>query len=623
MKRPVLILLTAGSIFALANPHAGGEKQAERKVAAVLRLDEVSAEEHRQALLAAPEIGLDPRTKSSNTLITVLSKAIQDGEDAVITGPDGGRISLKSLAQTDLALNLAPRLMLRRRDLEGLRILLGTHCRLGKETAEDLQALSRKLRVHLEASIPARSGDPRPNPAVLRKKLLQDAEQKDWLRPGAIPALQQLLMAENKPVRLLLVELLAQIKGKRSTEALVQRALFDLHPEVREAALTALRDRPPEEYETWLLEAFRYPWTPVVRHAAESLVALKRRESARLLVSLLDESDPAEPFEMRVGKSKIMVVRELVRVNHLANCMMCHAQSLNRSDLVRGAVPKEGEALPAPVTTPAYYERNSGSFVRADVTYLRQDFSVYQTVEDPGNWPAHQRYDYLVRLRRLTPSEVSAYRKFMSKIEDRPVSDQKRAIFSTLRGLTGKDLGSSVEAWKKHFGISALRTGPRTEGGTGTLAEQVSRLRDELLNAPASRQRELLREYQAAKGVQFTEALAAVIPRLEAGMQGRARAALAARLTRMTDGTLSSKLFDESPEVRAATARACGRKPARSLVPKLIDALKDKQTMVVEAAHESLRELTGQDFGPDKASSPEDQVRAAARWKAWWRKQGE
>jgi hypothetical protein len=44
------------------------------------------------------------------------------------------------------------------------------------------------------------------------------------------------------------------------------------------------------------------------------------------------------------------------------------------------------------------------------VTYLRQDFSVMMTVPDAHPWPELQRFDFLVRERKLTADEVEAYR---------------------------------------------------------------------------------------------------------------------------------------------------------------------------------------------------------------------
>jgi hypothetical protein len=54
------------------------------------------------------------------------------------------------------------------------------------------------------------------------------------------------------------------------------------------------------------------------------------------------------------------------------------------------------------------YLQATGDFVRADVTYLRQDFSALQPVEEPGAWPKVQRFDYLLRSRPLTPEEAAA-----------------------------------------------------------------------------------------------------------------------------------------------------------------------------------------------------------------------
>ena len=60
-------------------------------------------------------------------------------------------------------------------------------------------------------------------------------------------------------------------------------------------------------------------------------------------------------------------------------------------------VPSPDEPLP-PLSSLAYYESPGRDvpLIRANETYLRQDFSVTQPVEDSGPWPGFQRYDYLV-----------------------------------------------------------------------------------------------------------------------------------------------------------------------------------------------------------------------------------
>jgi hypothetical protein len=130
------------------------------------------------------------------------------------------------------------------------------------------------------------------------------------------------------------------------------------------------------------------------------LVALDDQESVPSLVALLDKPNPNTPFVNPEGKwSK----RELVRVNHMRNCVLCHAPSRSSMDLVRGLVPTPGKPIPV-----AYYQSRHGTFVRADVTYLKQDFSVMQHVADAAPWPYIQRFDYFVREREATPEEIVA-----------------------------------------------------------------------------------------------------------------------------------------------------------------------------------------------------------------------
>jgi hypothetical protein len=351
----------------------------------------------------------------------------------------------------------------------GLSMRMGVDCQFGKEHAENLQALSRYLRIILATAVPKngrRAGiDPRPDPEVLRKWLLEGQEEEEplpgmgslqanrsaevlrklrksaneWLHEEAVPALVQLLMAENKSVRLLLVELLAKNKHKSASVALAQRALYDLSAEVREAAVMALKDRPREEYRNCLMEGFRYPWAPVADHAAEALVALEDRDAVPELVNLLDKPDPAAPFKPEGSKAPL--VREMVRINHLGNCTLCHARSLASTDPVRGLVPARDQPLPSPGTVP-YYEGTQGSFIRADVTYLRQDFSVFQPVSQPGQWPANQRFDYVVRTRPQTLEEQI----FNSPAER---NAQRSAVLFVLRELTGRDAGGSTAAWRR------------------------------------------------------------------------------------------------------------------------------------------------------------------------------
>src|SRR5262249_27227169 len=151
--------------------------------------------------------------------------------------------------------------------------------------------------------------------------------------------------------------------------------------------------RPQHEFGHVLAEMLRYPLAQVADHAAEALATLEVRDALPDVIKMLDGPDPALFVYARHGKQSYPVAREVVRINHLGNCVLCHAPSTARNDLVRGAVPTPGQPLPAPATTPQYYETGA-LFVRADVTYLKQDFSVVQPVDSPKSWPTHQRFDY-------------------------------------------------------------------------------------------------------------------------------------------------------------------------------------------------------------------------------------
>jgi hypothetical protein len=217
--------------------------------------------------------------------------------------------------------------------------------------------------------------------------------------PGAVPALVQMLQAEPQPMRSLLVDALAQIDGQRATEALAMRAMTDLSPAVRQQACEALRARGCKSCRHLLLAGLRYPWAPVRAHAAEALVGLGDKEAVPDMVALLESPDANIKV---VAKDTPPVVRQLGRVNHLSNCKMCHPAGSGRTsdNPVPGAVPKPSKPLPPPARAGEYYLKGD-DFVRADVSFLRQDFSVTQKVPRHGVWPAEQRFDYMVRLAPL------------------------------------------------------------------------------------------------------------------------------------------------------------------------------------------------------------------------------
>lgn len=336
-----------------------------------------------------------------------------------------------------------------RPDRAGLPLRPAKDSTLESAAAQQLQAGALALRAQLFAA--SQGGDGRPDARKLREALTAPGEPgKKWLRPETVPALQQLLMAEDADLRQVLIDQLARIEGARAGAMLARNAIFDLNSEVRKSARTALAKRPHEEYQQVLLEGLRYPWPVVAKHAAEALAALGRREMVPTLVSLLEQPNPAAPFE-KPGK-KERHIREVVRINHLRNCVLCHAPSPKESDRVRGFVPPVDRPLPPPFTREYYANRRPGRFVRADVTYLQQDFSTPLLVENPGKWPALQRFDFLVRERPATVEEVKA----AQQARDKSPNIYQEAIFFILHELTDADVGPTIEDWKRW----ATKNGP-------------------------------------------------------------------------------------------------------------------------------------------------------------------
>jgi hypothetical protein len=335
-------------------------------------------------------------------------------------------------------------LLARRTDLAGLPLRRGPECQLEKAAAQRLTEVSRKLcRAFLEIERTKHRSRGYDYMSLNRAEeaFLTHLGGSGSL-PSAIGVLVQVLQVGGTDYRIALTHMLSTVKDPAASAALGQRALFDPSPDVRELAVLALRERPREEYRQTLLKGLRYPWSPVADHAAEALAALQDRAAVPQLVKLLDSPDPCAP---RYDQDKRLVVSELVRVNHLRNCLMCHDSSTAQDDPVRGLVPEPGKPI-----RQAYYESRRGDFVRADVTYLRQDFSVAHEVKDHGAWPALQRFDYFIRQRPLSAEETKAYEK--QKRSARPACPpnypQRDAVLFALEGITSINGGATAEAWR-------------------------------------------------------------------------------------------------------------------------------------------------------------------------------
>ena len=551
-------------------------------------------EELRKQLLWAPEIALRQGD------ILALGQAYET--------------SFQARKGLSAAVDIEPTVVLSvRPDLANLPFLSGPSSHASYKVAQTLTELSARLRAYLQQAAPKDAKNQRPDPVLLREVLRVEKRGKraQWLRPEVVPVLLQLLMHEDRPIRKLLVDLLAEIEGRRATVALAQRAVFDLAPDVRAAAIEALGSRPREQYRWVLLGALNYPWSPAADHAAEALVALRDSDAVPHLVNLLDKPDPGLPSPPANNR---IVVREVVRINHQNNCLICHPPALTKQDPVLGIVPgvtfhgslggSGGYGKPSP-----QFPFTTQLYVRADFVFFRQDFSVQLPLRVLAgtDLSTDLRYDFLVRVRWTSPEAV---KKMQNLPKPGTFSEQRQALLWALRELTGKDGGTTYAQWR-----AAL---PSSDSPLDIEADALCK---DLVRASPARQMALIIEYRDKKGVVYSEALARAIQKLHGNSLVRAREALAERLTRMTAATLRNKLEEDRTEIRKAAIIACADKGEKALVPDLIGLLKDPDPAIAHLAHRSLKTLTSKDFGPNPNPTDEEASLAVVAWKVWWQEQ--
>jgi hypothetical protein len=571
--------------------------------------------ELRKELTEVPEVGL-----GAAAVAVVNNYALSYGHD---------KKTMFTVFQTS-----ASPLLRARPDLRDLPLRDGVSCQLKLRAARTLRTLSRKLRAYLNSGIPLGPAGRKTFVQRLRRALEEQrrGRRPEWLRVEAVPTLTQMLMAEDVPVRQLLVELLGKIPERPATVALAGRAVFDLNDGVRQSAVAALRGRKLDDYRDVLQTALRYPWAPAADHAAEALVALGQRAAVPELIALLHQPDPAG---VQVLPDKRTVVREVVRINHLANCVLCHPPTAGpRSGgvVVPGIDPLLNipSALPAKMalrvlkglqagTVPGLYDpagrggcgmggssdprtnptvlMNIPLVVRADITFLRQDFSLEVPGRPPivlpgGIIPNGVRFDYVVRTRKLTAKEGARL-----KGEARSDYPQRQAVLWALRELTGKDAGPTALAWQRLFPGAADEVRAR-------------RLADQAVKASGLVQASLLIQLRDGTPPFYTQTLGAAARRLEGPAREQARKALTARLARLGVAALRAALRDDEAEVRQAALRACAQKKDRALVGDLIALLEGADPATARLALSTLRELTGESFGEPAA------------WRAWWKEAG-
>jgi hypothetical protein len=324
-----------------------------------------------------------------------------------------------------------------RPDLRGLPVKRGPDVQLPSDEADAFRDISVLVRKGLGDLIGQTGGGNRR--LSIRPEVLS-------ARPQVVArVMHQMMQNESVPLRKILLGQLKQNRNAAATKALAHRAVYEPVADLRALALKALTNRTPSDYLPVVLDAFKNPWAPAADHAADVLAALTPGEAIPGLIRALETPDPNGIVYDSQGAP---VVRELVRINHARNCLLCHAQSVDRSDGIRVAVPSPIRPLPPPFSLDGYEGGGRGGsrgtrsavFSRPDITYLQQDFSWMLPVANSGPWPALQRFDFVVRSR---PVEESDQRKSAE------LSPQRKAAIRALRAISGKDFGEGADDWRK------------------------------------------------------------------------------------------------------------------------------------------------------------------------------
>ncbi len=168
---------------------------------------------------------------------------------------------------------------------------------------------------------------------------------------------------------------------------------------------------------------------------------------------------------------------------------------------------------------------------------------------------------------------------------------------------------------------SAVETRPDLTTPGPASASESELLLKSLLKTLDEDRPDILAKLRDGKGGDYTDALARGAGKLTGEAQKDTRKALAQRLARMNAKTLRGLLQDEDLELRRAAAQACGLKEDKQYIPDLIALLTDAEPMVLASAHSALKQLSGQDFGPEPNAETTDKTKAVLAWRKWWNAQ--
>ena len=408
------------------------------------------------------------------------ARATADGKIAEQMAHQLAKINHLNAQKTDA---FVAALLENREDLAGLPFVMGDDCRTSGDRTKQFTLAVNSVRASLAGSKKKDVDDPSTDPVLKAKTFWErfervgakldaaragDQQSAEHATVARIGALMQILAAESPELRLGLVKYLTGVPHAEATRALARLAIFSAEEEVRLAATESLACHLGGDYTDILLQGLHYPYPAVAKRTAEAIVRTGRTDLIPELVALLDEADPRMPTTKEAGGKTVTVVREMVRINHHRNCMMCHAPGSAES-VAAGALtvdpPVPGQPFPPSRGSYRQSSLSSGLAIRVDVTYLRQDFSAMMAVADAKPWPEMQRFDFLVRERTVTADEAKLYRETLTPKEEGVFSPYHRAALSALREITGKDTAPTAEAWRKLLKLPAKTAGVKTSAG--------------------------------------------------------------------------------------------------------------------------------------------------------------
>lgn len=343
--------------------------------------------------------------------------------------------------------------MERRPELRGMPFVMGAACRQAPAKAVSFQSSVSAVRDGMEVDssrFAARDASGDPHGPFWQTYLAQTAHQGIDTEHG-VAALTQILAPEPISMRKSLLERLRQSPRPEATRAIARSAIFDGDGDIRAAAVKALKDRPKAEYDDILMQGLRYPLATVAKRSAQAMLALNRTDLLPKVAAVLDEAAPGDPAVQKVEGKPAHVVHELVRINHHRNCLLCHPPSQTGETFeVPGVIPIPGMAFPSSPKEAYGSAQSLGEpMVRADTTYLRQDFSVLMPVTGAAPWPEMQRFDFMVRQRVVEGKELAALQANMKARGADFLSENHKAALKVLRDLSGQDAAPNAAAWQR------------------------------------------------------------------------------------------------------------------------------------------------------------------------------